>query len=90
MRIEDFGDVNANDKKFFIEWNGFIHEKRREMEIIFSFQIPKLFVEFCSMIRKEEKGIPRINLVMHAWTLWSSGQINSNDVMAGLSEFDNK
>ena len=31
LRIEDFGDVNANDKKFFIQWNGFIHEKRRQM-----------------------------------------------------------
>ena len=31
LRIEDFGDVNQNDKKFFIEWNSFIHEKRREL-----------------------------------------------------------
>jgi hypothetical protein len=25
---------------------------------------------------------------MHAWTLWSVGQINSNDVVKGLSQYD--
>lgn len=36
----------------------------------------------------QKKGIPRINLVMHAWTLWSVGQISSNDVVRGLAEYD--
>lgn len=25
---------------------------------------------------------------MHAWTLWSVGQINSNDLVRGLNEYD--
>lgn len=36
----------------------------------------------------QKSGIPRINLVMHAWTLWSVGQIGSSDVIKGLSEYD--
>ena len=48
--------------------------------------MPKIFVEFSEIAQK--KGIPRINLVMHAWTLWSVGQINSNDVIKGLSHYD--
>lgn len=48
--------------------------------------MPDLFVKFSGMIY--QKGIPRINLVMHAWTLWSVGQISSNDVVRGLQEYD--
>jgi hypothetical protein len=25
---------------------------------------------------------------MHAWTLWSVGQINSSDVIKGLNQYD--
>lgn len=78
--------MNDNDKKFFIEWNGFIHENRKKLSIIYVHDMPNLFVEFSGMIQK--KGIPRINLVMHAWTLWSVGQISSNDVVRGLAEYD--
>ena len=48
--------------------------------------MPNIFVEFASMAQKS--GIPRINFVMHAWTLWSVGQINSQDVLKGLNSYD--
>ncbi len=86
MRIEDFSDVNDNDKKFFIEWNNFIHNRRKKYGIVYVHDMPNLFVEFAAIAQK--KGIPRINFVMHAWTLWSVGQIASQDLARGLSEFD--
>jgi hypothetical protein len=45
--------------------------------------MPHLFIEFSGIA--ERKGIPRINLVMHAWTLWSVGQISAEDVLKGLN-----
>jgi hypothetical protein len=78
--------VNDNDKKFFIEWNGFIHDYKKRMFIIYSHDMPQIFVEFAGLA--PQKGIPRINLVMHAWTLWSVGQINANDIINGLNKFD--
>jgi hypothetical protein len=86
LRIEDFSDVNDNDKKFFIEWNNFIHDYKKSVSIIFSFDVPRIFVNFSGLAALI--GIPRINLVMHAWTLWSVGQISSGDVITGLNKFD--
>lgn len=86
LRIQDFTDVNENDKKFFIEWNNFIYDSRKKLSIIFKHDIPKLFVEFAKTAR--EKKIPRINFVMHAWTLWSVGVISDTDITKGLAEYD--
>lgn len=37
----------------------------------------------------KENGINRINLLMHAWTLWSAGRIDANDVTTFLQDYDN-
>lgn len=36
--------MNDNDKKFFIEWNGFIHDSRKKLSIIYVHDMPNLFV----------------------------------------------
>lgn len=86
LKIEDFTDVNSNDKHFFIHWNTFIHEKRKKMSLIYSYDMPKMFTEFSK--DAPSLNIPRINIVMHGWTLWSVGQIKSLDLIKALYQYD--
>jgi hypothetical protein len=36
----------------------------------------------------KQQGLKRINLLMHAWTLWSTGRIEANDVTNFLYDYD--
>lgn len=40
-------------------------------------------------ITARQSGIKRVSLIMHAWTLWSTGKISSVDVTYFLSVYDN-
>jgi hypothetical protein len=40
-----------------------------------------------SIIAKKE-GIKRINVIMHGWTLWSSGKITSDEVTQFIKAYD--
>lgn len=53
------------------------------MGIVYLMDLPGLFWEFAGIAFRA--GVPRINLVMHAWTLWSVGQIGASDVIKGLN-----
>ena len=44
LKIEDFTDVNESDKYFFIQWNSFLHEQRKILNLIYSHDIPKIYL----------------------------------------------
>ena len=48
--------------------------------------MPKLFVDFSKS--SPQLGINRLNIIMHGWSLWSVGQIKSEDLVKGLFEYD--
>ena len=56
------------------------------LSIIFKNDIPKLYIEFAKIAK--EKKIPRINFVMHSWTLWSVGSISDTDIIKALAQYD--
>ena len=39
-------------------------------------------------VAAKRSGLKRLNLVMHGWTLWSSGIIDSQEVLKFLQQYD--
>jgi len=50
--------------------------------------ILRSFAKKVKEIKDPNLQIPRISLVMHAWTLWSTGKITSIDVTNFLYDYD--
>lgn len=86
MRISDFTDVNDNDKLFFMKWNDAVREAKKQHVYINGPVMRNLLKTFAATAKKE--GLKRINLLMHAWTLWSTGKIDSYDVTIFLKDYD--
>lgn len=86
MRISDFTDVNENDKQFFLRWNHAVRQAKKHNVYISDPVLRELLTSFAKKAKQE--GIKRINLLMHAWTLWSTGRIESSDVTSLLLEYD--
>lgn len=59
----------------FIKWNEFKHESEKKLKIVYDHDIPRLFVEFAR--NAPANKLNRINLIMHAWALWSVGQLKA-------------
>lgn len=75
MRICDFSDVNEGDKQFFIKWNSIVHETRKTKVILGHNEMMEMMMDFAKQAKRD--NIKRINMIMHAWTLWSAGKITS-------------
>ena len=71
---------------FFINWNKAIHEARKIHVILGREEILEVLTSFAITAKKQ--GLKRLNLVMHGWTLFSSGIINSRDVNTFLQSYD--
>lgn len=86
MRIEEFQDVNDADKEFICMWNDMVHTTKKKKPIITSALLLEMLKEFAVLARKA--GIQRLNLLMHCWTLWSTGKIVSDNVTEVLLCYD--
>jgi hypothetical protein len=86
MRISDFTDVNDNDKQFFLKWNDAVREAKRQNVYLSENVMHEMLKSFAG--RAKQDGIKRISLLMHAWTLWSTGRIDSEEVTNLLLEYD--
>ena len=77
MRINDFSDVSYWDKMLYLEWNDLLRKEKKELKIIDNvLAVAEKFIEIC-----KKKGIPKININMHMYTLWSVGKIISTDML---------
>jgi hypothetical protein len=86
MRISDFTDVNENDKVFFMKWNEAVHDSKRVNVYLNAEAMRELIDRFAKTVKGI--GLRRVNLLMHAWTLWSAGRIESDDVIFLLKAYD--
>lgn len=86
MRISDFTDVNENDKQFFLKWNQSVREAKQANVYISDPVMRELLQSFAKKSKLD--GIKRTALIMHAWTLWSTGRIDSSDVTNFLLDYD--
>lgn len=86
MRICDFSDVNETDKQFFIKWNCVVHETRKKYLILGHSEIMEMLIDFARAAKRDQ--FKRLHIIMHAWTLWSSGKINAEEVKLFLKTFD--
>lgn len=54
-----------------------MRKEKKEMKIIDDVSaVAEKFVRIC-----KEKGIPKININIHMYTLWSVGKLNSSDLL---------
>lgn len=87
MRISEFSDVNENDKFFFVKWNDTIYEAKKKHVILKHDVFIGVLEKFAGIAKAE--GIKRINMVIHGWTLWSSGKVSAEEVTSFLLAYDN-
>jgi hypothetical protein len=77
MRINDFSDVTQWDKILYSEWNNLVRNEKKQLKIIEDVtELAEKFVKLC-----KQKGIPKININIHFYALWSVGRINSSDML---------
>ena len=90
MRIREFTDVNEVDKTFFIEWNDFMHtyRLRKNGNVVYPGKLRGLLVQFAEVLANKTDFEIRLNLIMHLWSLWSLGQIDSDDIAPVLVRYD--
>lgn len=46
----------------------------------------EMLIEFAKTAKRDQ--FKRLNVIMHGWTLWSSGKINAEEVKLFLKTFD--
>lgn len=46
----------------------------------------EMMMDFAKQAKRD--NIKRINMIMHAWTLWSAGKITSEEVTLFLKNYD--
>jgi hypothetical protein len=49
--------------------------------------VMKMLTDFARIAKS--KNIMRVNILMHAWTIWSAGRIVSDDILKILDAYDN-
>jgi hypothetical protein len=69
-----------------MKWNELIHAAKRKYNIMDQNVMMKVLTKLVSVCKKF--NIPRMNLIIHLWTLWSSGKIQGANIITVISLFD--
>jgi hypothetical protein len=88
MRINEFSDVSESDKHFFLNWNDYMSRNKnlKGFNYVDNDTMREIAQEFCRKCKIQ--GIQRNNLLMHLWTLWSTGKIGPDAISLCLNIYD--
>jgi len=69
-----------------MKWNELMHVAKKKYTIIDQTVIMNIMQKLVVVCKKN--NVPRMNLIMHLWTLWSTGKICSANIISIISLFD--
>lgn len=63
-----------------------MHEAKIKYVIMGHEELLDVLDDFAKIAKKED--IKRLSIIMHGWTLWSSGKLTSNEVTNFIKAYD--
>lgn len=69
-----------------MKWNELMHAAKKKFSVIDDNVMMNVLKQFAIVCKKF--NIPRMNLIIHLWTLWSAGKIYSVNIIEIITTYD--